>query len=194
MYGSGLRVNEVLRLRVKDLDFGSKQITVPDGKGGIERFTLLPQSLIDTLNRQIVSTEIYLHVVRSRSEAIKTPVDEMDISNSKKDTRDAPLSASFSKFAGHTVRRYECGASDPGLVDFKRRNSAAHPRRNRTPSGSARTLKMVGRVGIEPTTGRLKAECSTSELTPHLGSTEWAWKSHQTVMNFRARSYRTAGK
>ena len=27
---------------------------------------------------------------------------------------------------------------------------------------------MVGRVGIEPTTGRLKAECSTSELTPHL--------------------------
>ena len=29
--------------------------------------------------------------------------------------------------------------------------------------------KVVGRVGIEPTTGRLKAECSTSELTPHLG-------------------------
>ena len=28
---------------------------------------------------------------------------------------------------------------------------------------------MVGRVGIEPTTGRLKAECSTAELTPHLG-------------------------
>jgi hypothetical protein len=27
---------------------------------------------------------------------------------------------------------------------------------------------MVGRVGIEPTTGRLKAECSTAELTPHL--------------------------
>ena len=28
---------------------------------------------------------------------------------------------------------------------------------------------MVGRVGFEPTTGRLKAECSTAELTPHLG-------------------------
>ena len=26
---------------------------------------------------------------------------------------------------------------------------------------------MVGRVGVEPTTSRLKAECSTSELTPH---------------------------
>ena len=28
-------------------------------------------------------------------------------------------------------------------------------------------LELVGRVGIEPTTGRLKAECSTAELTPH---------------------------
>jgi len=53
MYGSGLRVNEMLRLRVKDFDFGSKQITVRDGKGGNERFTLLPRSLIDRLNRQV---------------------------------------------------------------------------------------------------------------------------------------------
>jgi integron integrase len=57
MYGSGLRVNETLRMRVKDLDFGSKQITVRDGKGGNERFTLLPRSLIDRLERQIASTE-----------------------------------------------------------------------------------------------------------------------------------------
>lgn len=61
MYGSGLRVNEVLRLRIKDLDFGSKQITVRDGKGGNERFTLLPRSLIDALSRQVSCTE-KLHV------------------------------------------------------------------------------------------------------------------------------------
>jgi integron integrase len=57
MYGSGLRVNEVLRLRVKDLDFGSKQVTVRDGKGGNERFTLLPRSLIDRLNQQRACAE-----------------------------------------------------------------------------------------------------------------------------------------
>ena len=57
MYGSGLRVNEVLRLRIKDLDFGNKQIIVRDGKGGNERFTLLPRSLIGSLHRQIVCTE-----------------------------------------------------------------------------------------------------------------------------------------
>jgi len=61
MYGSGLRISEVLRLRVKDLDFGHKQVTVRDGKGGSERFTLLPRSLIDELNRQITCAE-KLHV------------------------------------------------------------------------------------------------------------------------------------
>ena len=44
------------------------------------------------------------------------------------------------------------------------------------PSGSE---KVVGRVGIEPTTGRLKAECSTSELTPHLGT--WWPGCHQNA-------------
>ena len=57
MYGSGLRVSEVLRLRIKDLDFGSKQVTVRDGKGGNERFTLLPRSLVDSLNQQISHAE-----------------------------------------------------------------------------------------------------------------------------------------
>ncbi len=42
LYGSGLRLMEVLRLRVKDVDFGYNQITVRDGKGLSERITLLP--------------------------------------------------------------------------------------------------------------------------------------------------------
>jgi len=57
LYGSGLRVNEALRLRIKDLDFGSKQLTVRDGKGGGERFTLLPRGLMRNLNEQILCTE-----------------------------------------------------------------------------------------------------------------------------------------
>ena len=38
LYGAGLRLKECLRLRVKDLDFGYKQIVVRDGKGGKDRF------------------------------------------------------------------------------------------------------------------------------------------------------------
>jgi integron integrase len=49
LYGSGLRLMECLRLRVKDLDFGSLQITVRDGKGQKDRITMLPVSLAPAL-------------------------------------------------------------------------------------------------------------------------------------------------
>ena len=45
MYGSGLRIMETLRLRVKDLDFGQGTITVHDGKGGRHRIVPLPKAL-----------------------------------------------------------------------------------------------------------------------------------------------------
>jgi integron integrase len=42
MYGSGLRVMECIRLRVKDIDFAMNQIVVRDGKGKKDRITVLP--------------------------------------------------------------------------------------------------------------------------------------------------------
>ena len=45
LYGSGLRLMECLRLRVKDLDFSYGQITVHDGKGEKDRITMLPAKL-----------------------------------------------------------------------------------------------------------------------------------------------------
>jgi len=53
MYGSGLRLNECLRLRVKDIDFEMNMITIIDGKGIKDRRTLLPESLLDDLHNQI---------------------------------------------------------------------------------------------------------------------------------------------
>ncbi|MEA2176668.1 MAG: hypothetical protein QOD00_4260, partial [Blastocatellia bacterium] len=53
LYGSGLRVMECVRLRVKDIDFGYRQITVRDGKGEKDRRTMLPQSLVVPLKRQL---------------------------------------------------------------------------------------------------------------------------------------------
>ena len=55
LYGSGLRVSEALRLRIKDLDFSAQQLTVHDGKGGSQRVTILPTSLIESLEIQIES-------------------------------------------------------------------------------------------------------------------------------------------
>jgi integron integrase len=53
LYGSGLRLMECLRLRVKDVDFGQYHLIVRDGKGQRDRVTLLPRSLIEPLMTQI---------------------------------------------------------------------------------------------------------------------------------------------
>jgi len=53
LYGSGLRLMECIRLRVKDIDFDSRQITVRDGKGGKDRVTVLPDSLVDPLRNHL---------------------------------------------------------------------------------------------------------------------------------------------
>ncbi len=49
LYGAGLRILECLRLRVKDLDFQRREITVREGKGNKDRRTMLPVSLIPAL-------------------------------------------------------------------------------------------------------------------------------------------------
>ncbi len=53
LYGCGLRLNELLSLRVKDLDFEFHTITVRSGKGDLDRVTLLPSSLEARLQSQI---------------------------------------------------------------------------------------------------------------------------------------------
>jgi len=49
LYGSGLRLMECLRLRVKDLDFAQRIILVRDGKGAKDRITMLPETLVAPL-------------------------------------------------------------------------------------------------------------------------------------------------
>jgi len=53
LYGSGLRLMECMRLRVKDLDFGQQQIIVREGKGLKDRSTVLPNTLLDPLKRHL---------------------------------------------------------------------------------------------------------------------------------------------
>jgi integron integrase len=57
LYGSGLRLMECLRLRIKDIDFGYNRITVRDAKGLRDRVTLLPQRLQRPLRGQIARVE-----------------------------------------------------------------------------------------------------------------------------------------
>ncbi|MDZ7749606.1 MAG: integron integrase [Halofilum sp. (in: g-proteobacteria)] len=52
-YGSGLRLMESVRLRVKDLDFAHRAVLVRHGKGGKDRVVTLPDELIEPLRRQL---------------------------------------------------------------------------------------------------------------------------------------------
>jgi len=53
LYGSGLRLMEAVRLRVKDLDFERHELTIRQGKGAQDRVTMLPASTIAPLDEQL---------------------------------------------------------------------------------------------------------------------------------------------
>lgn len=53
LYGCGLRLNECLRLRVKDLDFDRLTVTVMEGKGNKDRVVMLPKSTVEPLRSHL---------------------------------------------------------------------------------------------------------------------------------------------
>ena len=53
MYGTGMRLLECLRLRVKDIDFGSGEIIIREGKGDKDRHTVLPEKLRTALEQHL---------------------------------------------------------------------------------------------------------------------------------------------
>src|SRR5688572_7279870 len=55
LYGSGLRLEECLELRVKDIDFDRRQIAVRRGKGQKDRATILPEGVVDGLRRHLAA-------------------------------------------------------------------------------------------------------------------------------------------
>jgi integrase len=74
LYGTGMRLMECLRLRVKDLDFGQLQIVVRDGKGLNDRVTMLPASLIVPLQEHLARVQrLHAHDVAQRVAPVSMP-------------------------------------------------------------------------------------------------------------------------
>ncbi len=57
LYGSGLRIMEASRLRVKDVDFAQREILVREGKGFKDRVTMLPISLVEPLKSHLLKVQ-----------------------------------------------------------------------------------------------------------------------------------------
>lgn len=53
LYGTGMRLMEGVRLRVKDVDFNRREVVIRDGKGGKDRVTMLPESLSEPLRTHL---------------------------------------------------------------------------------------------------------------------------------------------
>lgn len=58
LYGCGLRINEALRLRIKDLDLHNQSLYVHRGKGAKDRYTLLPTKLLPHLEAQLQTIKV----------------------------------------------------------------------------------------------------------------------------------------
>jgi integron integrase len=67
LYGSGLRLLEALRLRVKDLNLDQGALIVRDGKGGNDRITVLPQSLLPALRQHLAALHGWYEEERRRN-------------------------------------------------------------------------------------------------------------------------------
>ena len=59
LYGAGMRLNEALTLRVKDLDFETNEITIREAKGNKDRISVLPQRLKTSLQRQLARNRVH---------------------------------------------------------------------------------------------------------------------------------------
>jgi len=69
MYGSGLRLMEVMRLRIQDFDFYNGFIMIRDGKGGKDRSTLLPTSLAFDIKAHLVSVRTLFEADKHNGQA-----------------------------------------------------------------------------------------------------------------------------
>jgi len=95
LYGTGMRINEGLQLRVKDLDFERSTIIIREGKGGKDRAVMLPQRLASGLRDQlgrarvlwcadqaagrggVATTMIYTHVLKVGGGGVRSPIDSL---------------------------------------------------------------------------------------------------------------------
>ena len=71
LYGCGLRITEAVKLRVQNIDFGFKQVTVRDGKGLKDRVTRFPD------NKDLETTMIYTHILKQGGEGVLSHLDDL---------------------------------------------------------------------------------------------------------------------
>jgi len=102
LYGCGMRISEVCNLKITDIDSSNKRIKVEQGKGGKDRFTLLPPTLLEQLRQYFVAAgkpQEYLFT------SIQTKT-AMHVRSMQVEVNKAMTKAGFEsgRFTAHTLR------------------------------------------------------------------------------------------
>lgn len=66
LYGTGMRLMECVKLRVKDIDFGRREIIIREGKGFKDRVTMLPLALVAALKEQVALARTFYDADRAQ--------------------------------------------------------------------------------------------------------------------------------
>jgi site-specific recombinase XerD len=131
LYGAGLRLSECLKLRVKDVDFGYRQLVVRDAKGAKDRVTMLPAPVVEPMKRQIAhAREVHERDLAAGHGMVELP-HALHASTSARHTS----SAGSSSFHRTGFRRIRAAAPFAGTT-FTRTTSPARRRRAQRASSS----------------------------------------------------------
>lgn len=135
MYGSGMRVSEILKLRVKDVDFDQHAIVLRDPKGGRDRIAILPEALEDDLQQQVQQVQTLHKHDTSRGHGFVRMPDALD---RKYPTRSDQLSWQF-LFPSTRVSAREDGkmgreALSPSMLQRAVKKAAARAQINKNVS------------------------------------------------------------
>lgn len=120
LYGAGLRLMELARLRVKDIDFGSGLIFVRASKGDKDRSTILPGAVREPLQQRLTEVKA-LHnqdLAKCRNDHDLYPCHA-----GHDDSAEKPAGSPPGRIA--KIRRVRRCLKDYGIVDFQRRNILA---------------------------------------------------------------------
>lgn len=109
LYGCGMRISEVCNLKITDIDSANKRIKVEQGKGGKDRFTLLPPTLLEQLRHYFIRAgkpKEYLFTSTQTKRALHSLPRPIGVRSMQVVVNKAMMKAGFEsgRFTAHTLR------------------------------------------------------------------------------------------